>query len=123
MKPAFPGAPPQVSPASSALEYQPDDCPTSGLEADHPGVGLLGGGMKIIHPAQLDPLVERRMGKTANINAGEASPKCYIGVGGNFLVAVGWPNRHQLGTRPFHSHENGIVEQHQRNRVAVLDGR
>jgi hypothetical protein len=34
------------------------NCPTSGLEADHPGVGLFGRRMKIIHPPQLGPLIE-----------------------------------------------------------------
>ena len=31
---------------------------TSGLEADHSGVGLLGRRMKIIHAPQLGPLIE-----------------------------------------------------------------
>jgi hypothetical protein len=62
-------------PASCALADQPYACPTSVLEADHPGIGLLGHRIKIIHSPQLDPLIERRVGKTGSIDTRKAGPE------------------------------------------------
>ena len=35
--------------------------------------------------------------------------------------SVGWADRHELGSGSLHGHENGIVEQHQGDRIAALN--
>ena len=44
-------------------------------------------------------------------------------MGDDLLVSVGWADRHELGSGSIHGHEDGIVEQHQGDRIAVLNGR
>jgi hypothetical protein len=83
---------------------------------------LLCGGVKFIHPAELDPLIERRWGKAASIDARPAGPEDHVRMGGDLLVSVRRADRHELGSGSIHGHENGIVEQHQGDRVAVLNG-
>ena len=54
--------------------------------------------MKFIHPAELDPMIERRKGKAASIDARAAGPEDHVRMGDDFLVSVGWADRHELGS-------------------------
>jgi hypothetical protein len=67
-------------------------------------------------------MIERRKGKAASIDARAAGPEDHVRMGDGFLVSVGWADRHELGSGSIHGHENGIVEQHQGDRIAVLNG-
>ncbi len=78
--------------------------------------------MKFIHAAELDPMIERRTGEAASINARAAGPEDHGRMGDDLLVSVGWADRHELGSGSIHGHENGIVEQHQGDRIAILNG-
>ena len=53
--------------------------------------------MKFIHPAELDPMIERRRGKAASIDARTAGPEDHVRMGDDLLVSVGWADRHELG--------------------------
>src|SRR5271165_5986159 len=67
--------------------------------ADHPRVCSPCRGMKLVHAAEPDSLVQRRGAEAADLDAGLAGPQRRVGVGGDLLVAVGRPDRHQLGAR------------------------
>jgi hypothetical protein len=75
--------------------------------------------VKFIHPAELDPMIERRRCKAASIHARAAGPEDHVRMGGDLLVAVRRADRDELGAGSFHGHEN---EQHQGDRIAVLNG-
>ena len=83
-------------------------------------MGLLCGCVKFIHPAKLDPMIERRRGKAPSIDARAAGPDDHVRMGDDLLVSVGWADRHELGSSSIHSHEIGIVEKG--DRIAVLNG-
>src|SRR5215813_203229 len=76
---------------SSAKEKQ--------LEADHFGVGLLCGSVEFVHAAELHALVERA--EAARLDTGLARPQRHVGVARDLLIAVGRPDRHQLGAGAF----------------------
>ena len=78
--------------------------------------------MKFIHPAELDPMIERGKGKAASIDARAAGPDDHVRMGGDLLVSVRRPDRNEFSPGSIHGHENGIVEQHQGDRIAVLNG-
>ena len=67
---------------------------------------------EIIHPAELDPMIERRRVKAASIDARTAGPEDHIRMGDDLLVSVGWADRHELASGSIDGHENGIMEQH-----------
>jgi hypothetical protein len=60
--------------------------------------------------------------KAASIDARAAGPDDHVRMGGDLLVSVRRADRHEFGTGSIHGHENGIVEQHQGDRIAVLNG-
>ena len=67
-------------------------------------------------------MIERRRRKAASIDARTAGPEGHVRMGGDLLVSVRRADRHELGSGSINGHENGIVEQHQGDRIAVLNG-
>jgi len=70
------------------------------LKGDHLRVGLLCGCVKFIHPAELDPMIERRRSKAASIHARAAGPEDHVRMGGDLLVSVGGRAWRRLLPRP-----------------------
>jgi hypothetical protein len=64
--------------------------------------------VKFIHPAELDPMIERRRSKAASIDARAAGPEDYVRMGGDLLISVRRADRHELGSGSVHGHENSI---------------
>jgi hypothetical protein len=52
------------------------------------GVWRFGGGVEVVHAAELHAAIERRGGKAAHLDAGPAGPKRDVRIAGNLLVAV-----------------------------------
>ena len=79
------------------------------LERDRPGIGLLARGVKFIHAAELDPLVERGSCEPARVDARLAGSQD-SGMTRHLLVPVGWSNRHQLCAGTVNGKQNGVME-------------
>jgi hypothetical protein len=76
--------------------------------------------LREIHSSRRASDDRAKKGKAASIDASTAGPEDHVRMGGGLLVSVRRADRHELGSRSVHGHENGIVEQHQGDRVAVL---
>ena len=73
--------------------------------------------MKIIHPDQLDPGIERRPNKSARLHARPAGPQSYFGVAGDLLVAVRRTYWHKRLADALNRRQHGVMEQHERDAV------